>query len=333
MRKWGKWLVASMVLLLVLSGCSSKDSNSAANSASSSPASESTANMAMSDSSDDAMVQNQVPMSTVSSEELATTGNGSSTDLGSGNPTTSSGFVAADSDAVFNKKLIYSANVTMEVEDYGKAQTEIRNLVTLTGGYIVQFSEGVWHDEKGGNFTIKVPASGFSSFLDQMDKFDHNSMEKSINGQDVSEEYVDLESRLKVKLAMEARYLKFVNEAISTSDLVEFVNELERIQTEIEQIRGRMRYIDSNVSFSTIEIRLYQPDNHSIISVNKKETPLFERSKNALIGSLNVLSVVLQGLVIVLSAALPILIIGGVVVSIIWVIRRNKKNKYTDIDK
>lgn len=331
MRKWGNWFVASMVLLMVLSGCSSRDHNSA----SSNSATESMSNMAMAESMDGGIVQNQVSMNTTSSSEPATpatSGNESVAGSGDGNPAASSGFAIADNNAAFNKKLIYSANITMEVEDYGKAQTEIRNLVTLTGGYIVQFSEGVWREEKGGNFTIKVPASGFSSFLDQMDKLDHNSMEKSINGQDVSEEYVDLESRLKVKLAMETRYLKFVNEATKTSDLVEFVNELERIQTEIEQIRGRMRYIDSNVSFSTIEIRLYEPDNQSIISVNKKDTPLYERSKNALVGSLNVISVVIQGLIIVISAALPVIVIGGIVVSIIWIIRRNKRNKYADRD-
>lgn len=322
MEKWGKWFVLSLVLVLLLSGCSSRNSDEAT---SNSP-------IASSESSADIAMESE-NYNVAKSSEQSSLDSGASVPSGGGNVNTDSGFIVADNNAAFNMKLIYNANVTMEVEDYGKAQTEIRNLVTLTGGYIVQFSEGVWHDEKGGNFTIKVPASGFSSFLDRMDKLDHNLMEKSINGQDVSEEYVDLESRLKVKLAMEARYLNFVNEAMDTSDLVQFVNELERIQTEIEQIRGRMRYIDNNVSFSTVDIRLYQPDNESIISINKKDTPLFERSKNALIGSLNVLAVVLEGLVIVLSAALPILIIGGVVVSVIWVIRRNKKNKRIDVEK
>lgn len=148
----------------------------------------------------------------------------------------------------------------MEVEDYAKAQSEIRNLVALTGGYIVEFSENQSQHELGGNFILKVPAAGFSPFLDKLEQLKPKSMQRTIQGQDVSEEYVDLESRLKVKEAMEARYLKFVEEATQTSQLVKFVNELERIQTEIEQIKGRMRYIDSNVAYSTVEIRLYQPE-------------------------------------------------------------------------
>ncbi|MNP23290.1 hypothetical protein D3C76_1159960 [compost metagenome] len=116
--------------------------------------------------------------------------------------------------------------------------------------------------------------------------------------------------------------MKFLNEATKTTQIVEFVNELERIQTEIEQIRGRMRFIDNSVSFSTIEIRLYQPD--TIILTEKPNASLFERAKEALSGSMNVISIFFQWIVIVISAALPILLITGVAFGIVWVLRRRK---------
>lgn len=212
----------------------------------------------------------------------------------------------------------------MEVEDYAKAQSEIRNLVALTGGYIVEFSENQSQHELGGNFILKVPAAGFSPFLDKLEQLKPKSMQRTIQGQDVSEEYVDLESRLKVKEAMEARYLKFVEEATQTSQLVKFVNELERIQTEIEQIKGRMRYIDSNVAYSTVEIRLYQPEQAGSAMAEGDETPLLERAKQALTGSIEVLSLILQWLIVLLAGALPVIAIAAVIVVPLWLLRRRQ---------
>ncbi|WP_246061733.1 DUF4349 domain-containing protein [Paenibacillus oralis] len=227
-------------------------------------------------------------------------------------------------DTGFNKKLIYRANVVMEVGDYAKAQSEIRNLVALTGGYIVEFSENQSQHELGGNFILKVPAAGFSSLLDKLEQLKPKSMQRTIQGQDVSEEYVDLESRLKVKEAMEARYLKFVEEATQTSQLVKFVNELERIQTEIEQIKGRMRYIDSNVAYSTIEIRVYQPDQAGSTLAAGDEPPLLERAKQALTGSIEVLSLILQWLIVFLAGALPVIAVAAVIVVPLWLLRRRQ---------
>ncbi|MCA1295496.1 DUF4349 domain-containing protein [Paenibacillus sp. alder61] len=224
-----------------------------------------------------------------------------------------------------NKKLIYEANVTIEVEDFNRVQSEIRNLVTLTGGYIVEFSENQSDSERGGTFILKVPASGFSSFLDELEKLKSTSFQQSIRGQDVSEEYVDLESRLKVKQAMEARYLKFVNEATKTDELVKFANELERIQTEIEQIKGRMRFIDNHVAFSTVEIRVFQPLEDTVSKLAKEQPPLLQRAEQALSGSLKVISMILQWIVIVLAGALPLILIAALIVAVYVPVRKKRR--------
>lgn len=252
----------------------------------------------------------------------ATGGGRANADVATGQ--TLPGFQGAAADIGLNKKLIYRANVVMEVEDYAKAQSEIRNLVALTGGYIVEFSENQSQHELGGNFILKVPAAGFSSLLDKLEQLKPKSMQRTIEGQDVSEEYVDLESRIKVKEAMEARYLKFVEEATKTSELVKFVNELERIQTEIEQIKGRMRYIDSNVAYSTVEIRLYQPDQAGSTLATGDEPPLLERAKQALTGSIEVLSLILQWLIVLLAGALPVIAIAVVIVVPLLLLRRRQ---------
>lgn len=327
MGKRGKkvvvWGIIAMLLLL-LGGCGSASHDAASNSLTDSGAVASTAESEMDGggSAEVAADTAAVPAASSGAPDSKAAGNaGSSSQAVNSAP----GFQQASTDAGLNSKLIYRASVVMEVKDYAKAQSEIRNLVMLAGGYIVEFSENQSQHELGGNFVLKVPAAGFSSFLDRLEGLQPESLQRSIQGQDVSEEYVDLESRLKVKQAMEARYLKFVEQATQTKQLVEFVNELERIQTEIEQIKGRMRYIDSNVSFSTIEIRVYQPDASKLAAASSGDTPLLERMKNALTGSIDVLSLFFQWLVVFAAGALPLLVIAALIVIPIWMARRKNR--------
>lgn len=319
MRKWGsRAILFCLVLSLLLGGCGSADQASNKDSG----------NYKSATSSADMVTESEGSTSHSNEDPAADTeANLPSSETASESDRASSGFQAADAATGLNKKLIYRANVVMEVKDYAKAQSEIRNLVTLTGGYIVEFSENQSQHEKGGTFMLKVPADGFSSFLDRLNELKPVSLQQGIQGQDVSEEYVDLESRLKVKQAMEARYLKFVDEATKTTQLVEFVNELERIQTEIEQIKGRMRYINNNVSFSTIEIRVYQPMDNSIVKLNEEKSPLWKRAQNALNGSIDVVSLLLQWLVILISGALPLIVIAAVIAAIVWPLRRRSRNR------
>ncbi|WP_438349883.1 DUF4349 domain-containing protein [Paenibacillus sp. FA6] len=235
------------------------------------------------------------------------------------------GFNSASTAEALNKKLIYTANLVMRIKDYSVAQSEVRDLVSLSGGYIVEFSENQSTHEVGGTFIIKVPANGFSSLLGGIEQIKHESFQQSIKGQDVSEEYVDLESRLKVKELMETQYTEFMKKATKTTELVTFANELGKIQEDIELIKGRIRYINNNVSYSTVEIRLYQQD--GIVDpalVDKEQAPLFERANDALKGTINVLTLLFQWIVVILFGALPVILVGGVIWLSLWLTRRNK---------
>src|SRR5690606_81422 len=109
-----------------------------------------------------------------------------------------------------DRKLIYNANVTMEVEEYGQAQTELNNLIALSGGYLLSFNDNQTNYELGGTFTIKIPSSGFQSFLTQLEELKKDDkFQRNVRAQDVTEEYVDLESRLKARQVVEQRLLSF----------------------------------------------------------------------------------------------------------------------------
>lgn len=334
MRKWGlHYLTGLLVLAVILAGCGSGDNNSAsdnagANMGAASEASTEAAPVVEETMKYDSSADMDLNQTAMGGGEADSGGNnpagkgGNSGQQASGSSAGTSGFSGIDVAAGLNKKLIYKANLTMEVEDYGKAQSEVRNLVTLAGGYIIGFTENMSDYEKGGNFVMKVPAAGFSPFLDKLEEIKNKGIQRSIEGQDVSEEYVDLESRLKAKQLMETQYINFMSKATKSSDLVAFANELGAIQESIEQIKGRMRYIDQNVSFSTVELRLYQSGS-GIVDIQKKEQePLLTRASDALSKSLHVLSVMFQGLFVFLAAALPVLVVLVVIAAVVLFIRK-----------
>lgn len=336
MRRWGLYyLLCVFVTAVVLAGCSSGDSNSAADrSADSALTSEaavegSTASYPDSKVADKADKDKSLSNNAAAADgQAAQQGNGGNSAAGSADTgQTPAGFTGTDVVAGLNKKLIYKANLSMEVTDYGAAQTEVRNMVTLAGGYIIEFSESMSEYEKGGTFVMKVPASGFSPFLNKLEKVKHEELQRSIQGQDVSEEYVDLESRLKAKQLMETQYIDFMKKATKAADLVEFANQLGEIQESIEQIKGRMRYIDQNVAFSTVELRLYETEESLAATKSNTQGPLGARASEALQGSIKALSVMFQWLVVMLAAALPVLIVAAVVGAIVFWSRRAVKRR------
>jgi hypothetical protein len=225
----------------------------------------------------------------------------------------------------WDRKVIFKGNLTMEVPDYAAAQTEINNLVTLAGGYILQFSENQSTAENSGNYVIKVPANGFSSFIRDLEKIKTVSdIRHNIQGQDVSEEYVDLSSRLKAKQVVEARLLAFMEKAVKTDELLAFSNELGNVQEAIEQIKGRMRYLDQNVSMSTVEIRLYE-QGVTKLKVAVGDSTL-EKTKHALTSSIHALKVIAQGLIVFVAAVLPILIVLAIIgIPLIFTLRKRAR--------
>ncbi|MDF2716483.1 MAG: hypothetical protein K0R28_3408, partial [Paenibacillus sp.] len=241
--------------------------------------------------------------------------------------------VAGQMDTAIDRKIIYKANVTMEVADYGSANTDINNLIHLSGGYLLQFSENRTDYEQSGTLVVKVPSKGFSGFIADLEKMKPKSIQRSVQGQDVTEEFVDLEARLKSKQAEEARLLDFMNKATKSEELVAFSNQIGNVQTQIEQIKGRMRYLEQNVSYSTVEIRLYQKIVKANSAQEKAEDGFAAKLSNALNGSAKFVLGFFKGLAIVLAAALPVLAVAAVIAIPAYLIYRNRKKRGKEMEE
>lgn len=321
------WIAAWLFLTAVMAGCGSSGEDKASTGTSSESAPQASAfNSSVSSTADSNTVKNERQDTAAASAEKPKTGAGAP-------PQQPGASVAGQMDAAMDRKIIYKANVTMEVADYGSANTDINNLIHLSGGYLLQFSENRTDYEQSGTLVVKVPSKGFSGFIADLEKMKPKSIQRSVQGQDVTEEFVDLEARLKSKQAEEARLLDFMNKATKSEELVAFSNQIGNVQTQIEQIKGRMRYLEQNVSYSTVEIRLYQKIAKANSTQEKEEDGFTAKLSNALNGSAKVVLGFFKGLAIVLAAALPVLAVAAVIAVPAYFIFRNRKQRNKEMEE
>nr|WP_295870149.1 DUF4349 domain-containing protein [uncultured Chitinophaga sp.] len=224
---------------------------------------------------------------------------------------TSSGQPSAD------QKIIKTARIIYPVEDFAAAKKRVAGIVSQSGGYILAESQHGDGTEKRNQLDIKVPAAAFDSCVDRLTSGVTRLDEKSIHSQDVTAEYVDLNARMTTRVATEQRYLEILKQARTVKDVLEVEAQLKSIREEIEAAKGRLLYMDRQVSYSTIHLEYYQ-----VLALSMPEAPgFFSRAWLALRnGWNNVL-----GLLIDLMGWWPLMAVG--VFLVIFIRRRWRKRK------
>ncbi|RDU38412.1 DUF4349 domain-containing protein [Neobacillus piezotolerans] len=225
---------------------------------------------------------------------------------------------AKPTEGVSDRMVIKNAELHLRVKNFENAQKSFEAKAEKYGGYIVESSASRDGDEQmSGMMTVRVPAPHFESFLNEAEKDAAEVLDRSIRGEDVKEQYVDLDSRLKSKKAVEARLLEFMKGAAKTEDLLQISADLGEVQEEIEQITGKMKYLQNQSSLSTIKISLFE---RKIIAkaTSPKELDTWARTKKQFISSTNFLLSVGSGLTVFFLGNLPILLFLAAVLLLIF---------------
>ncbi|NCT08688.1 MAG: DUF4349 domain-containing protein [Flavobacteriia bacterium] len=159
------------------------------------------------------------------------------------------------------RKLIKSGSVVFETKNLENTKNQVIFLVKKYNGYISSDSKNEFDDKENYYLNIRIPAQYFDTILSgissQVSKFDT----KEIRISDVTEEYLDIESRLKNKKELEKRYLEILQQAKSVEDILNVERELGKLREEIESTEGRLLYLKNQVSFATLSVSFYKKVN------------------------------------------------------------------------
>lgn len=239
--------------------------------------------------------------------------------------------VTADGQAT-DRKIIYNADMSIEVNNFNKALKEIQDRVERIGGFVVESSQHESNDERrSGNLTVRVPRDTFHSFLNDIESTSTKLLEKYVSGNDVTEEYVDLESRIRSQEVVEERLLSFMNDAENTEDLLQISRDLSKVQEDLERITGRINYLDNHVAFSTVNIHIREKT-VSVSSLQDSETlNTWTRAESLFMNTLNVIISFFSGAVVLVIGLSPILLpLIGIILIIFLYQRKLNKNKGPD---
>jgi len=207
------------------------------------------------------------------------------------------------------RKIIRNGELDVESDDPAAAQRQLVTLAESSGGFVVT-SESRQLDEKRitVSATLRVPAAQFDKTVEAIRAVGSRVLREKVTGQDVTEEYVDLQARINTKKAVEAQYLAIMKQAQSVEDILAVQEKLGVIRSEIEQIEGRLRFLENQTSLSTIKVSITPPP--SVVSATG--FGFFDEIRRALGNTIDVFLGVLVGLVWFASYVIPIAIVIGI---------------------
>ncbi len=152
--------------------------------------------------------------------------------------------------------------------------------------------------------TLRVPAEKFDETLNEIRKTSNRVIVETVKGEDVTEEFIDIEARLKTKKALEEQFLEIMKRSNSVEDALNVQRELAEVRGEIEQIEGRKRFLENQASLSTIKIKLQSP---TAFSANS--SGFFYQLKESVGSGYNAALNFILVLITVLIALLPFLLL------------------------
>ena len=209
-------------------------------------------------------------------------------------------------DVALERQIIYTADIRIEVEDFAKAADRVRSVVESAGGFVANSQVSRDNSEReSGTLSIRVPKARFNDVLNDL-KALGKVKDEGLHGQDVTEEYTDLEARLGNAKRLETRLLELLDrESKSLKDMLEVERELARVREELGRFEGRKRFLDDRLSLATITVTLFEPYAYTS-NIFDPLSDAFDRAGTLLIGSLAVL-------ITVTLAVLPWLLVFGLV--------------------
>lgn len=159
-----------------------------------------------------------------------------------------------------DQKLIKTGNIGFETEDIKLTRGNINQLIKEQHGYISNETEDYYSQRINQRMTIKIPNASFERFVEGVcngvTKFDT----KNITVYDVTEEFVDTETRINNKKALEQKYILLLNKAVTIEDILEIENQVNYLREDIEVAEAKLKKLSQQVSYSTLELYIYQKD-------------------------------------------------------------------------
>ena len=155
-----------------------------------------------------------------------------------------------------DRMIIRNASLSLQADNVEKLLGDIRALATEQSGVVMQASTSTRNDKLYANITIQVPAAAFDATISRLRQMAYKVDTENTTSQDVTEEFVDTDARVRNLKATEAVYLEILRKATSVNDTLTVQRELSNVRSEIERLQGRINLLQKKSDNSSISISL-----------------------------------------------------------------------------
>jgi hypothetical protein len=207
-----------------------------------------------------------------------------------------------------DRKIIRNAELSLQTQDPVTGQQKIESIAEMLGGFVVdtdiKHSNSINQPSPDTTVTvsIRVPGARFAQALDAIRAVGNRVLDEKETGQDITEEYIDLEARIRSQKALEAQFLEIMKRATKVSDALEVQGQISGVRTEIERLEGRRRYLENKSSLSTIKVVLETAP--PVITAT--QAGLGESLKQAAGDAVDIAAAIINGAIRIVGVMIPI---------------------------
>ena len=222
------------------------------------------------------------------------------------------------------RKIVKTAALSIKTKNYDKLMSAIMQKIEQYGGYIEQ-SQEFNHDSASNryaNMDVKIPADKLEVFIEELSIIG-TITSKTVTSEDITDSYIDVESRIKALETEEKTLLGLLEKAENLTDIIEIQKRLSEVRSELEGMIAKKQSYDGMVAFSGISL-----DINEVERVVDEDDTFFGEIKEKLMNNLYSLADFFRDLTINIIASLPFIAIIGVVALVVFVVvRKIRKRK------
>lgn len=160
-------------------------------------------------------------------------------------------------DTQISTKIIRDGSISIKTTDLKDSKNKIDKLIKQYNAYYEREELDNNEYNTSYNLKVRVPISNFDKLIANMENSGFNIKSKTIQVRDVTNEYIDIESRLKNKQDYLTKYKDLLSKATNIKDIVEIENNIRTIQEEIESQDNQLKYLNSQISYSNLDIYIF----------------------------------------------------------------------------
>ncbi|HOU98094.1 MAG TPA: DUF4349 domain-containing protein [Bacteroidales bacterium] len=159
---------------------------------------------------------------------------------------------------ITERKLIKEGSISFETDSVDKTKKYIEDKVKFFEGYIAKEYSYDYTEQKQYMLEVRIPSQKFDDFVNSLNTVISSLDNKDIQVKDVTEEYVDVEARIKSKKDVMQRYSELLKHAKSVAEMLDIEREIGTLQADIESLEGRLKYLQNQTSLSTLTLTFYE---------------------------------------------------------------------------